>query len=688
MVTSSSSARRRGSIFRTVVVIATLSGLVAIASPASGVTRTAPGAWKTSGLSMPVAAGWQSVTCPTSTTCIGAAYTQTGFSILERSTNAGASFQYMKSPNLPGSDVACASQSFCVLASAYNEPGEPATTYTTANGGTTWTHVALPSAATTSYTIGVGCSTTVCYFVGTGSSTTHLLSITAPARAWTVVTLPSAPDTVGYLNAVACGGGRCVAVGSNAGFTSGLIFESDGGSWSETVAPTISGPIDYVAAVGCSAYACAAYGEDSGAGELFSSTASGTWQPLTATASYVGVRSISCTASNCVAVGGNFDVGGLATWSLSGGTPAWTTLTTPTGEGGQVFTAVACPSASACVAGTNRLYDLSVSHGTWSAPDVGDGTSAFAGISCASRTTCVGSVQLGDGRVATRTTTDGGVRWAHVVPIQASDGFPYGLACTGSTCMIDGYDEATNSGWLARSTHAGQRWKLLSEPNFGPYTLLTSLSCATSLICTAALYQDGLSELARTTNGGASWFEITPKATGPTEKFGVSVDCMSAQLCVAVLATSIGVERLISHTGGATWSYGLATTLKLNFDSLSCVPQGVCQIAGTSGRQNVPVVLRSVNGGSSWTRVGAPHNPYGASLQTNAISCWTSTDCEIAYDGVASTRFFVTTNAGGAWTAVPSPRGAVVSAIRCSELSCIGLGSSGVQPLTAVEPNP
>jgi photosystem II stability/assembly factor-like uncharacterized protein len=380
-------------------------------------------------------------------------------------------------------------------------------------------------------------------------------------------------------------------------------------------------------------------------------------------------------------------VGGLSAWMLSGATPAWSTLTTPTGEGGQGFSAVACPTASVCVTGANRLYDLSVSQATWSDPNVGDGTSAFVGISCSSETTCVASVQLGDGRVATRATTDGGVRWGAVHPIQASDGFPYGLDCVGSSCMADGFDEATNVGWVARSIDSGQRWTIGSEPVFGGEPLLTSLACATALVCTA-VYGYGVGTFAHTTNGGKSWSEVTTSAPAASEKFGARIDCMSAHVCLGEIASSFGVERLVSHTGGATWSYGLATKLNLNYDALACVPGGVCELAGAIGATNGAVLLRSTNAGLSWTRVRAPRQPYGASLQSIAVSCWTASRCEIAYDGVSSTRFFVTDDSGSFWTAVPSPIGAVINAVGCSSATCVGLGATGAKPLTAVERSP
>jgi hypothetical protein len=680
----------RREVQRLVVALAALVTVAMVASPAGGVTKKV-GAWKVTGITVPVAAGWTSLSCPTSTTCLGVAYTDTNSLILERSVNGGASFSYAPPPSPSIYDVACGTGRFCVLAGEYEGVGAPASSYVTTNGGSSWTEVALPGSAPTSlYEVSVSCSASTCYLVGSGTSAPLFLSITASARAWSRATIPSTPDPVGSLSAVGCGGGRCVAVGSNAGYTTGLLLESDGGGpWVETLAPVESPTIAGFSSVGCSAYACAAFGAgaDGAAGFLLSSTSAGAWQG-TAASGLLTARSISCTSSNCVAVGGNWDVGGLAGWTLTGVTPTWNSLTVPVGEAGQVFTAASCPTTSTCIVGANRLYDLTVGDSTWSDPDVLDGTSGFVSMSCPSATTCVASVQLGDGRVATRTSVDAGRLWGPAVPLQATDGFPYGLDCVGTTCAADGYDEATNVGWVARSTDDGRRWTVAADPVLSAQSaLLTAISCSTALICTAASGY-GFGTFARTTNGGASWSQVTVSTPPSSNKFGITLQCMNAHLCLAVRPTQSGVMRLTSHNAGASWSYGLATSIRLSDGSLSCVSNGTCVLSGVTNTSHLAVVLRSTNGGGSWTRVVSPHETYAGQIAGTSSSCWTSTSCEVAFSSPTSSEFFTTSDGGRTWTMVPTLHGVSVVAISCSTTTCAGLGSSGADPTTMREMNP
>jgi hypothetical protein len=677
--------------WRTTLAALAIIAVLAIAAPASGATAHA-GAYVETSATTPVAAGWTSLSCPTATFCLGVAYTDTDDSILQRSTDGGAVFTYIASPTPDVSSVACATASFCVALTEDDGPDELSSSYVTADGGAAWTHVALPGTIPArAYGVKASCSTATCYLVAEMSDEAPLLSLTPSARSWTAVELPSTPDVVGSLNAIGCGGGRCVATGVEEGASTALLLESDaGGTWTETEAPTgLTFAISYIRDAACSAYACVAFGTDSTGedGALLSSTSSGSWQAV-ATAQLLTGDALSCTTSNCIVAGGNWDVGGLDAWELSGVSPAWTTLTTPTGEDGQVFEALACPSASTCLVGANRLYSLDVAADTWGEPNVLDGTSGFASVSCGSATACVTTVQLGDGRVATRTTTDAGLHWHGAVPIRASDGFPYGLDCLGSTCMADGYDEATNTGWVARSTDDGRRWALSPDPQFGGQTaLLTSMACATALVCVANS-DFGFETYARTTDGGASWNEVQVHSPAPSGRASVTVVCSNATTCLAISATAHGELRLLSHNAGASWSYGVVTPLKFASTSISCVADGTCLLAGALASSGEAIVLRSTNDGLSWSRVGAPKLNYKDELTSVSSSCWTSTSCEIAFAGKDSTRIEVTTDGGKVWNAVGTPANVEVATIACSASTCVGTGSSGPAPVTVREANP
>jgi hypothetical protein len=681
----------RRELSRLIVAAVALAGAVVVASPAGGVTKPT-NAWKVTGVTTPVASGWLSLACPTATACLGLAYTDANGTILERSTDGGQSFTVVSAPFSNATTVACATAQFCVVAGAWQGPGTPAAvSYVTTNGGVTWKYVALPGTAPgATYNTSLGCSTTTCYLVASASSLSRFASITAAGHAWTNVTLPITPDAFGALIAVGCGGGRCVVVGSNVGYTTGLLFESDaGGPWVETLAPSETHAIARVYSIACSSYSCAAFGAsaDSTYGYLLNSAADGTWQGL-GVASFLSAKGVACTASNCFVAGGNWDVGGLAAWTLSGVSPQWTSATLPVGEAGQVFQTVACPTAARCLAGANRLYEFATGTSAWTDARVLDGTSGFVGISCPTPLTCVGSVQLGDGRVATRTTVDGGEHWGRAVPIRASDGFPYGVTCVGSICLIDGYDVATNLGWYARSTDDGRHWTFSVDPMLaGSTALLTWPSCATSLTCITST-GFGLGTFARTTNGGTTWSQVIVSVPGSSTRGGVMVQCMSAVLCLATQPTGTGVERLVSHDAGASWSFAYATRLSLSDTSLSCTHGGTCVLTGVTSASHLAVELRSTNAGATWVRIATPHESYGSAISSTSTSCWSAMDCEVAFSSAASSQFATTSNGGKTWATVPMLHGVSTVAIACSAEQCSGLGATGARPTTTREAHP
>lgn len=667
-----------------IALLAVLSPL-ALSMPADASGTPSAGAWAITSTTPPIATGWSSLTCPTPTDCLGLAYTGPGSSVLEQSTNGGASFTYMAAPQASNaSRIACANVHFCVLAGVDNGPGYPASTSVTTNAGKTWKVLALPGdAGTTTYEVSVGCTSSTCYLATTANGPPLFLSVTDTSTSWATVTLPTTPDAAGTLSGVSCGAGRCVAVGSTEDYAQGLIFESDNaGAWSEVLPPVGSFTIASVATVGCGAYACAAYGWAAGdeQGSLLTSTSPGVWTAYSTGLGFETPRSISCSTTRCVAVGGNWDFGGLAAWTLTGVTPTWTSITTlPTGEGGQVFESSAC-AATACLAGANRLYELGNTDNTWVTAKSLNGMSGYEYLSCPTTTTCVAAGSLGDGRTASESTHDGGLIWSHLAAAGAFQSFSYGLSCVKATCMMDGYDEVSVTGWLERSTNGGSSWTHETEPTYGAFNFFHAISCATATTCVAGVGW-GLGAFARTTDGGAHWTQVNTTQIGEKGSI-ISLQCMSATLCLGIAATGTGVQRLVSRNGGESWSYGTVTADVFDNASLSCVATGVCLLTGllASGR---PVSMRSIDGGLHWTSIGSPPDQFGRTTDSLSAACSSATTCELAYGGAANSRLFATSDAGRKWTPVRFPLGVAYLELNCTTAQCVATGEqSGVQTVT------
>jgi hypothetical protein len=665
-----------------IAVTAVLAALVPVAS-VSGATKL-PAAWTANSKLPPVPDGWNALSCPTTATCWGLAYGESGVSVLAKSTNGGVSFTDQRAPQpFYATAIACATAQFCVLASPDDGVAAPPNTYVTSNGGAVWRKVPIPlrkSAYGDAYEVSLGCSPTACYLVD-GDPTHPLSSITAGASLWSAVSLPTTPDPITSLAEVACGGGRCVAVGTDS-YTTGLIVESDaGGAWSETVAPVAS-----VSSVGCSSYACGAFGDDAGYnGSLFWSTTPGTWQG-SATASLLIARSVSCTSNSCFAVGGNWDFGGLAAWMLSGVTPTWSTIATPSNENGQVFGASACPTTSTCLAGANKLFDWSTSGSTWTGAKVPQGISGYGPISCSTTARCTAIADLGDGQIAMRTTLDGGTHWTGPVGVTPFEGFSYSLDCVSLTCISTGFGETDDKPYIRRSTDGGVHWSTPVATDVGGQNVgLLDVSCASSADCVAAPFKEP--GVVMTTNGGKSW-KTAPLGAHASASVA-ALDCMSKTLCTGVLTMPSGLVWMTSHTGGATWSTGRLTSAKTSSVAESCTSTSVCLLVTALEPSGKLAIFRSTNAGASWSHTGAPASTYASRINGLTLSCWSSTSCEFVMDGPWTEQTFESTTSGRTWERVGMPIGTFGVSIACvTSGTCYGTGADATGPsITLIQHN-
>ncbi|NNN20751.1 MAG: hypothetical protein HKL80_01945 [Acidimicrobiales bacterium] len=330
------------------------------------------------------------------------------------------------------------------------------------------------------------------------------------------------------------------------------------------------------------------------------------------------------------------------------------------GRAQNVFSGLSCYNSENCQAAggsktTNYLLGTSDGGSTWSREPVptfltkalsgGGSVGNLGDISCPSASTCYGITQ-------------------------------HNYNVTFGTVTSSGLGAA-----IISTDDSGSTWKLVTTI---PNTLFfNSISCSSVAICVAvgessSSTQDSAGFIAYTTNG-VTWTRANVASTTP-ELNGVS--CPTSTHCVATGSdlSSNKSTVLVSNDGGKIW---IRSSLPGDFNSLqtlSCPSELVCfalgsssssSNSGNSGTTGPSVVVKSVDGGKSWTK----GTPLDASDSPMSISCVSSSECfMVGYSSQgtgASPLILETQNAGTTWSTIKVP-GSVSVLMR---VSCVPTGS-------------
>ena len=315
-----------------------------------------------------------------------------------------------------------------------------------------------------------------------------------------------------------------------------------------------------------------------------------------------GFNGVSCpTSSECVAVGADSSLEGVASTSSDGGN-TWTQASMAANQP-QLF-AVDCPSASDCVA-------------------VGDGASARS--------------------------TNGGVTWTPVSLTSANTTLLSVRCPTVTLCVSVGVSPGAAGpfgGQLLVSTNGGASWSSASLP---PSTgALGSVDCPSATFCAAV----GAS-IVVTTDGGKKW-----DVKGVDGGTGVlrSVSCESATSCVAIGPNPAVAQDLQSAAfevtttnGGTSWSSDATPPASATLDVVTCVAGSTCEAVGSSYGSNGSMVLSSADGGLKWSSLPAPASDLTG---ISAVSCPTANSC--VYVGTRGATPVAVTANGNQVTTAPS----------------------------------
>jgi hypothetical protein len=302
--------------------------------------------------------------------------------------------------------------------------------------------------------------------------------------------------------------------------------------------------------------------------------------------------SVSCpTDDRCIAAGESGPTGANASIETTNdGGSAWVSESVPTDAPG--LTSVSCGSANQCVAvGTGEgpaegtTTTLSTRNGgtSWQETIPSSNVYSLTSVSCASGSRCIA---VGNQVVGSSTsgvilgTTDGGRIWKEQAVTKVLPQLS-GVSCpTTEHCVAVAQGLASgDTDAVVLTVNGGKTWTIESQPVAG--ATLTSVSCASDVVCSAAGYASGDFAIA-SHNGGVSWSEVALPG------YSADIDCVSATDCVAVGEEDSTGQAFVTLNGGGSWS---TQSMPLGVTALfgvSCSSESACVSVGYSTNPDSP----------------------------------------------------------------------------------------------------
>jgi len=218
------------------------------------------------------------------------------------------------------------------------------------------------------------------------------------------------------------------------------------------------------------------------------------------------------------------------------------------------FTSVSCPSASLCVAGSDRgnvVISVNPTGGApaWTPVNV-DGSNYLTAVACPTTVLCVAADEAGN--LLTSTNPTGGAAAWKVTHISGLNK-PVAVSCAAGLCAV--IDEGGNVLTSSIPTGGASAWKLSHIDT----DHLSSVSCPTSHLCVAVDIMGNAISTTNPTGGAAAWkkahIDGTDCFVGETAApcFLSGVSCPVINLCVAVDVSGNVVTSTNSTGGAAAW---------------------------------------------------------------------------------------------------------------------------------------
>ena len=567
------------------------------------------------------------ISCPTPRVCTAVGGGATGRATIYRTVDGGAAWDRQRVPDTaPGLlAVSCPSPTRCLAVG--NGPYQPVF-LSTSNSGRTWT-ARSGKDLFPYYVYGLECpSLTTCYAALQGG----LARTVNDGASWTE--LPWS-NSLSVLD-LSCPTTRTcfvIAVDAVSGATTTSIVIQRDGDAGRTIATVKSIPVtgQSAASISCvSATSCMAV--DAGGGHatvLGTSSGGGSWTSEDLPANVGRAVGVACTTTaDCVVAAATPNDRGIVAADTSSAGSSWTVhLVGSTSDAESAGGGISCSGAACTLAGfgtpASTLYSSRSSTASWARHRLPAGPGPLTAVACPTAGACVA---VGDG-VAVR-SLNGGITWTAAVAPPPATAALQAIACpTASTCLAVGaWVDATGvpQGAVAYvSTDTGRTWRPATVAS-GDLSL-DAISCATASTCVATSL-DGRGTVLRTTTAGRTWVRVALPGATSHQVLLSSVSCGAATSCVAVGSGPLGPSVELSTDAGATWqAVGDVSGLGAYLQSVSCTSATTCWAAG-GVQEFAPLayttgVYATTDGGTVWTTVGAPTSDDVTSLSCQDLDC-------------------------------------------------------------------
>jgi hypothetical protein len=242
------------------------------------------------------------------------------------------------------------------------------------------------------------------------------------------------------------------------------------------------------------------------------------------------------------------------------------------------------------------------------------------------------------------------------------------LTCiTTSVCYTLG-SLGGNNGDIARTTNGGATWTSGAPlpPTNGQFDSQAAVSCPQSLRCFLPWGTDILE-----TDDGFAHFQVVPVST-PANPSGLisAVSCPTTQHCVAAFFPSGNRPTFAySDDGGASWTSATSPAIRAAdvVGGLRCDPDGACITAIIAGGADNPQVaaVTSTDGGRTWSMSATASI---VSMQQYMVSCGNGRNCVVgSNDGyLAWMHAAASGRVGIRVQTLPGSQGAGLTAVSCA----------------------